>query len=1178
MNSRKIRQGGLSEFDAEALYGLVTESIGLVILVWERPGDTVRLNQQWSVLIGRPAESTLTTSRIFSESVHPEDRPHLTAVISRCLRSNADFNYGEFRVHSITGEWKWVSARGKVMQRDAAGRATRLIATFIDISEHKRTKQILEESEERYRSIFNNTMDGIFLTSSDGAILAANPAACRITGYSEDELRTLDCDDLLDVDDPRYAQMLKMRSLNGLANAEMALICRDRRVIDVELSSVAFTDSAGVQKISMIMHDITGRKIAERSLFRLANMYSARCQCNHAIIVSQSRDALFTEVCRIAVDCCNFSLAWIALVNPDTSKIYTGAANGSERSYLRKSGAASIDASLPEGRGPVGTAIREKRNYICNDYSLVPNTEPWKELWADPGFRSGAVFPIFQDDHAIGALCLHAPEKDYFDPQLVILLEEMAADISFGLANLQRAAALQASEMRFRSLWETTTDAILVLNVDSIIQYANPAMFAVFGYRPEDLIGKDLAILQPERLRAGHKLGMQRYLDTGESRLNWRATMAIGLHHDEREFPIELSFSDARIQDERQFIACIRDVSERKRSEDLIAGQNRVLRMITGGSGLTETLVAINCLIEDQAPDALCSILVLNDEGTQIEQAVATSLPESYLHAMGGQAIGPDSCAGAAAAYLKAPVLSTDIAIDPLWIDCREQALAHGLGACFSWPIFGRLGQVLGVFTIYHQKPGEPSELELRLIQVTTDLAGLAIDSRKSEERIRYLAHYDDLTGLPNRTMFSQALSQALAKANQHSQQVALLFMDLDRFKNINDTLGHESGDRMLQEVATRVRDSVREADTVARLGGDEFVVIIENFTDHSALVKVAKKLIDRLSLPMSIEGRDFHQTVSIGISTYPADGNDAQTLIKNADMAMYRAKENGRQSYRFYSAQMGAGSLERMMLESELRRAIEQHEFVLHYQPKVNIETSEIIGVEALVRWQHPTKGLLSPLKFISLAEETGQIVAIGQWVLHSACRQLRAWQDKGLPPILIAVNLSARQFAHDDLLSDIAVALRESNLSPDMLELEITESVVMDNAGKAIRILNELKAMGVRISMDDFGTGYSSLANLKRFPLDSVKVDRSFIRDIPEEVNDAAITHAIIAMAHALKLKVIAEGVETEDQLNFLREHGCDEIQGYYFSRPLSATAFQHFFEQHYSSLHNLLYRVEI
>lgn len=1178
MSSHRVKQYEFSDLDSDSLYGLVTDSIGIVILVWELPGNTIQLNDKWSVLIGGPAQPTYANSKTFKSLVHPEDRSYLTAAILHCLRQDTDFNNAEFRVQSIAGGWKWVAARGKVVHRDTTGRALRLMATLTDISERKHTKQILEESEERYRSIFNNTLDGILLATSEGAILTANPAACRITGYTPDQLRTMDCNALFDSRDPRLAQLVKNRSNDGLVNGEVALICKDARIIEVEVSSALFTDSAGVRKCSMIMRDITERKMAERSLFRLANMYSARSQCNQAIIVSQNPEALFDAICRIVVECCSFNLAWLAMVNPDTLKVHAAAVSGPERSYLDQRGFATVDPGRPEGRGPVGTAIRENRKYVCNDYSEDPRTDPWKAVAARHGFKSGAFFPIVTDGQAIGALCLYAPEKNYFDPQLLVLLEEMAADISFGLMNLKRAAALQTSEMRFRTLWETSTDAILSLNADSIIEYANPAVHQVFGHQPKDLIGKSLELLQPERLRAPHKEGMQRYIETQEQHANWRAALAIGLHRDGHEFPVELSFSGVHLKEEHQFIACIRDVSERKRSEDLISGQNRILRMITAGGDLEATLDAINRLIEDQVPAALCSIMILNDAGTQFELGAASSLPQEYSSGISGRSIDANSCAGGAAIHLQAPVISTDIATDPLWNDCREQALAHGLQACFSWFIFGRMGQALGVFAIYHRMPGEPSELELRLTQVATDLAGLAIDSRKSDERIRYLAHFDELTGLPNRSTFSQALTQALERGNRNGYQLGILFMDLDRFKNINDTLGHESGDSMLKEVAKRIGASVRDADTVARLGGDEFVVLVENFKEPSVLVNVAKKLIERLAIPMCIEGRDFHQTVSIGISTYPADGNDAQTLIKNADIAMYRAKEHGRNNHRFYSAQMGAGSLERMLLESELRRAIEQDEFVLQYQPKVNIETGEIIGVEALVRWQHPEKGLLSPLKFIALAEDTGQIVAIGQWVLHSACRQMRSWQDDGLPLIRIAVNLSARQFAHDDLLSDIAVALRQNDISPDMLELEITESMVMNNTGKAIRILNELKAMGVRIAMDDFGTGYSSLANLKRFPLDSIKIDRSFIRDIPEEVNDAAITHAIIAMAQALKLNVIAEGVETEDQLDFLREHGCDEIQGYYFSRPLSAKALQRFFEQHNASPQSMLRRAEL
>lgn len=615
----------------------------------------------------------------------------------------------------------------------------------------------------------------------------------------------------------------------------------------------------------------------------------------------------------------------------------------------------------------------------------------------------------------------------------------------------------------------------------------------------------------------------------------------------------------------RRIEAALIDETERKRTEDLITSQNRILKMMTAGSELEETLTAINRMVETQCKDALCSILVLNDAGTQFAWGAGDSLPDSYQHAIYELSIGPDAGSCGTAAFRNEPVAVSDIATDPLWAHYRELALSHDLRACFSWPIAGRAGQVLGTFAIYHRQPGMPTDRELRVIQLVTDLAGLAIESRKSEERIRHLAHYDELTGLLNRAMFSQVLSHALAQAGRNDHQIGLLFMDLDRFKNINDTLGHYAGDQVLQEVARRLRSTMREEDTVARLGGDEFVVMVENFKEPSALAVVAKKLIEQLAMPMTIEGREFHQTVSIGISTYPGDGDDLQTLIRNADIAMYRAKQHGRNNHRFYSAQMSAGSLERMTLEAGLRRAIEQNEFVLHYQPQLHIATGEITGVEALVRWQHPEKGLLSPFKFISLAEETGLIVPIGQWVLQSACRQLRAWRDSGLPPARIAVNLSARQFAHDELLSDIAVALRRSGLSPDMLELEITESAVMDNPGHAIRILNELKAMGIHISMDDFGTGYSSLANLKRFPIGSVKIDRSFTREIPQDGNDAAITCAIIAMAHALNLKVVAEGVENDDQLAFLREQHCDEIQGYYFSRPMSAEALEIFMRQH-------------
>ena len=431
-------------------------------------------------------------------------------------------------------------------------------------------------------------------------------------------------------------------------------------------------------------------------------------------------------------------------------------------------------------------------------------------------------------------------------------------------------------------------------------------------------------------------------------------------------------------------------------------------------------------------------------------------------------------------------------------------------------------------------------------------------DRKQAEEHIRHLAQYDTLTGLANRNMFYEHLKRALIQAQRIDKPLAVMFMDLDRFKNINDTLGHSAGDTVLKEVAERLRAALRAGDIIGRLGGDEFVVLLEELPEPMHCAAAAKKIVDTVARAYILDGQEFHVTASIGISTYPADGEDMQSLLKNADIAMYRAKELGKNNYQFYSEQMNVHSVERLALESGLRRALERDEFVLHYQPRVDIGSGRITGMEALVRWQHPSNGLIPPLQFIPLAEETGLIVDIGAWVLRAACAQNQAWRDQGLPPLRVAVNLSARQFAHEHLLRDVERVLRETELDPTALELEITESVVVQDPERAVTLLRALKAMGVYISIDDFGTGYSSLSYLKRFPIDSMKIDRSFIKDLPLDQDDTVITQAIIAMTHGLKLVAVAEGVETGEQLAFLRDHGCDEMQGFHFSKPLPAEQF--------------------
>lgn len=432
------------------------------------------------------------------------------------------------------------------------------------------------------------------------------------------------------------------------------------------------------------------------------------------------------------------------------------------------------------------------------------------------------------------------------------------------------------------------------------------------------------------------------------------------------------------------------------------------------------------------------------------------------------------------------------------------------------------------------------------------------------EEQLDYLSYHDPLTGLPNRLLFSDRLTRRLSEARNEGKMLAVMFLDVDRFKLINDTLGHNMGDMLLKEIADRLHSCLRDVDTLARMGGDEFTIIVSNIVSIEGVVVVAERIVEALKEPFHIDDRELFVSVSVGISIYPSDGEDAETLVKNADTAMYRAKGGSQSNCQLFTEAFNTADLERMTLENGLRKATERNELLLHYQPLVDMETGRTLGAEALVRWRHPEYGLVSPGRFIPLAEETGLIVPISYWVLRTACAQNKAWQDQGHPRITVSVNLSARLLHQEGLVDRVSQILAETGLEPEYLDLELTESALMENADTAIRVLTELKNLGIRVSLDDFGTGYSSLSYLRKFPIDSVKIDQSFVKDITTNPDDAAIASAVVAMSHSLKLKVIAEGVETLEQLEFLRSLKCDEIQGYFISRPVPATELQQILEE--------------
>lgn len=505
--------------------------------------------------------------------------------------------------------------------------------------------------------------------------------------------------------------------------------------------------------------------------------------------------------------------------------------------------------------------------------------------------------------------------------------------------------------------------------------------------------------------------------------------------------------------------------------------------------------------------------------------------------------------------YDPAELLSLNV-LSILHKDCRSaciEGFRKALGGAKVEPIEGSLvardGHLIAVQANLACSSGGAGESVLW--GVCRDIT----EQKEAREQLYHMAHHDMLTGLPNRILFKDRLKQARALAKRHQHQLAVLFLDLDRFKIINDTLGHAAGDIMLKETARRLTSCVREVDTVARLGGDEFTVILGELKDDEAAEKVARKILKALAKPLVVEESELFITTSIGIAMYPDHVDDPAALIKAADIAMYHAKAQGRNNFQFYAPDMEEGADNRLTLANGMRRALENDEFRIHYQPKLDIESGEVTALEALLRWDHPELGMIPPAEFIALAEENGLIIQIGEWVLREACAQNRAWQDEGLPKVRVAVNLSAYQLRQSGLVETVQSILEETGLDADFLELEITETAIMQNPDFAVSILNELREVGAHISIDDFGTGYSSLAHIKRFTINNLKIDKSFVRDVEINRTDAAIAKAIIAMGSSLNLTVIAEGVETEGQLSFLKDQRCDEVQGFLFSRPVPA-----------------------
>ncbi len=752
-----------------------------------------------------------------------------------------------------------------------------------------------------------------------------------------------------------------------------------------------------------------------------------------------------------------------------------------------------------------------------------------------------------------------ASERMLFAGTALGLVLALAALLAIQIRRLQQSTArLAASEDQYRLLFEGAHDAILLWNLDQRYVDCNQAAVTLFGVPDKQhIIGHRVGDFSaPEQpATTSTPQSRQRHIDAalqGEPQhFEWTILRLGELRHS------DVTLSRAKINNELLMLAVFTDISARKHAQALQSGQNRILHMIAAGQELNDILTEIVLFLQQHAPHARGAILLLNEAQTHFSYVIAPSIQQSAA-AIAGMPVALGNGCCSETVLSRCPVIIENFAESPTMAGLLQRTGPLAFASSGAWPIMGKRGQILAALSLLYSETHVPDATDMQLVGISTDLAGIAIESRKAEERILHLAHYDELTDLPNRFLFIQHLDKALAHAERKKSKIAVLFLDLDRFKNINDTFGHETGDRVLRASAARMRQSLREQDTIARVGGDEFLALVDDYHDPRKLGEIAQRLLTEAAMPFDINNQEYQLSVSIGIATYPDDGLDAQTLLKNADIAMYRAKTTGKNHYQFYSAEMNTYGVERAALEARLRKAIEQRELVVHYQPKVDVESGRIVGAEALVRWRHPERGLLLPGEFIPLAEEAGLISALGMQVLDIACRDVAGFEQSGQVFGRIAINLSAAQFNQADLLRHISQTVAAWQVSSSSLEFEITESMVMHNREQAIRLMNGIRDLGCTLSIDDFGTGYSSLAYLKRFPVNSVKIDKSFINDIPHGPNDSAIVQAIIAMAHSLGLEVTAEGVETGIQLQTLQEFGCDRFQGFYFSKAVPAAEF--------------------
>ena len=1016
----------------------------------------------------------------------------------------------------------WVN-RTVSLVRDAAGKPLYFIRIIEDISERKQAEEALRTSEEALRAtnervqiLVESSPLAIYTRDTNGLLTSWNPAAEKMYGWKASEVLGKPLPSVPG-ESRAESDALRKRLLAGepFIKHEARRRRRDGSPIDIDASLGPLRDHSGnVTGIIAVVADITERMLSAR---RGTMEHAVTRVLSESATLDDAMPAILQTICEGLGWACGAHWRW-----DDKAEVLqcaeTWHVDAKEVAEFVAVGRKSInEAPTWLGRAP-GTKTGGLVRSVW--FSGTPVWLP--DVAQQPGFRRGPIaakaglhcafgFPVLAGAQPLGVMEFYSRDIKQPDEALLQVVRAIGSQIGQFIQRKEAEQSLRKSEERYRDLFELSPLPMWVWNDEKLAFLAvNEAAVNHYGYTRDEFLRMNVRDIWAPGEEARYEENLR---DRAQEQ-----TLYLQRRHrtkDERIIDVEVTAQRVTLSGSSVWLTVVNDISDRLRAERALRQSEEQFRQLAGNipqvfwiTDVTQKQVIYVSPASEQLLGVPVNVLQANPR--KLVQAVHRDDRPRVFKARKSAALGEYD-----ETY---QVVRPDGSIR--WVHER------------AFPVHDDSG------TVY------------RIAGIAEDVT----DRKLAEERLMQLAHYDVLTSLPNRVLFYDRLKQALAQSKRNQWITGVMFIDVDRFKNVNDTLGHAVGDQLLQQISERLTRSVRTGDTVGRLGGDEFAIVLSNLSSAQDTNLVAQKIMANFDEPFKLEGSEIYVTASIGITLYPDDSTEQDTLIKNADAAMYRAKEAGRNNFQFYTPEMNARALEILNMENSLRHALDRNELLLYYQPKTSVADGNIVGVEALLRWQHPERGLVSPIEFIPVLEESGLIVPVGEWVLKTVCAQIKAWERAGVTTVPVAVNLSARQFTAKNLGPTIQRILEEYQVDPALIELEITESCIMANAEEATRTLEYLEHVGVGLSIDDFGTGYSSLGYLKRFPLDALKIDHSFVRDLTTDADDATITRAVISMAHSLGLKVIAEGVETESQLAFLAEYGCDEIQGYYFSRPLA------------------------